>query len=116
VTAQRPTRPPLLSSGTVTLRVNGNMVDTAPVPGSVSYALPAAGGYTASWSVVSSSGPAELTWHVSCALPVGSPPPAPTSKKQCKHGGWRNLGTMFKNQGDCVSFVTTGGKNPPSGP
>ncbi len=37
----------------------------------------------------------------------------PTSKDQCKNGGWRNFG-VFKNQGDCVSFVATGGKNPPA--
>jgi hypothetical protein len=36
-----------------------------------------------------------------------------TGKEQCKNGGWRSVG--FKNQGDCVSFVATGGKNPPSG-
>ena len=42
--------------------------------------------------------------------------PLPTSKAQCMHGGWKNFGTTFKNQGDCVSFVATGGKNPPSGP
>jgi hypothetical protein len=38
-----------------------------------------------------------------------------TSKDQCKNGGWRNYGA-FKNQGDCVSFVATGGKNSPTGP
>jgi hypothetical protein len=42
--------------------------------------------------------------------------PLPTSKAQCMNGGWQNFGTTFKNQGDCVSFVATGGKNPPSGP
>jgi hypothetical protein len=42
-------------------------------------------------------------------------PPLPTSKQQCKNGGWRSFG-VFKNQGDCVSFVATGGKNPPDGP
>jgi hypothetical protein len=36
--------------------------------------------------------------------------PPPTSKHQCKRGGWRTYG-LFKNQGDCVSFVATGGKN-----
>jgi hypothetical protein len=41
--------------------------------------------------------------------------PLPTSKAQCKHGGWRAFGSMFKNQGDCTSFVATRGKNPPSG-
>jgi hypothetical protein len=38
--------------------------------------------------------------------------PLPTSKDQCKNGGWKTFG-VFKNQGNCVSFVATGGKNPP---
>ena len=38
----------------------------------------------------------------------------PTSKAQCTQGGWKNF-PQFKNQGDCMSFVATGGKNPPSG-
>jgi hypothetical protein len=29
----------------------------------------------------------------------------PTSKEQCKEDGWKNFGTTFKNQGQCVSFV-----------
>lgn len=46
-----------------------------------------------------------------------TPPPAgnlPTSKDQCKNGGWMTF-KVFKNQGDCVSYVATGGKNPPAG-
>jgi hypothetical protein len=40
----------------------------------------------------------------------------PTSKDQCKDGGWQTFtNPSFKNQGDCVSFVATGGKNPPNG-
>jgi hypothetical protein len=39
-------------------------------------------------------------------------PLLPTSKDQCKNGGWQSFG-VFKNQGDCVSFVATGGKNLP---
>lgn len=38
----------------------------------------------------------------------------PTNKDQCKNGGWQSYG-VFKNQGDCVSFVATGGKNLPAG-
>jgi hypothetical protein len=41
--------------------------------------------------------------------------PLPTSSKQCKSGLWRNFG-VFKNRGDCVSFVSTGGRNPPAQP
>ena len=37
------------------------------------------------------------------------------NKDQCKDGGWQNVtdnnGNSFKNQGDCVSFVATGGKS-----
>jgi hypothetical protein len=45
------------------------------------------------------------------------PPPVgtmPTSKDQCKKDGWQTFG-VFKNQGDCVSWVATAGKNPPAG-
>ena len=37
----------------------------------------------------------------------------PLTASNCKHGGWQTFGGLFKNQGDCVSFVATRGKNPP---
>lgn len=40
---------------------------------------------------------------------------APATKDDCKNGGWQNFNPPFKNQGDCVSFVATNGKNPPNG-
>lgn len=43
------------------------------------------------------------------------PQNVPTNKDQCKDNGWKSFGTTFKNQGDCVSFVATHGKNQPSG-
>ena len=40
----------------------------------------------------------------------------PTSKDQCMKGGWAKFNNpSFKNQGDCVSFVATGGKNTANG-
>ena len=34
---------------------------------------------------------------------------APTSKDQCKKGGWQNFDSpAFKNQGDCIQFVNKG--------
>jgi hypothetical protein len=36
----------------------------------------------------------------------------PATEQECKNAGWRAFG-VFQNQGDCVSFVATGGKNPP---
>ena len=54
---------------------------------------------------------------VASAVIVMPPPPElPVSASECKHGGWKSFGDLFKNQGDCVSFVATGGKNEPSGP
>jgi choice-of-anchor C domain-containing protein len=35
------------------------------------------------------------------------------TKDMCKKGDWKSFG-IFKNQGDCVSFVATGGKNLPA--
>jgi hypothetical protein len=49
------------------------------------------------------------------ALRLTSVPNVPTSFADCKDGGWQNHGandTSFKNQGDCVSYVATGGRNP----
>jgi hypothetical protein len=45
-------------------------------------------------------------------ISVVDAPPLPTATNQCKDGGWRGFG-VFKNQGDCVSFVATGGRTPP---
>ncbi|HET7571329.1 MAG TPA: hypothetical protein VFJ77_01525 [Gaiellaceae bacterium] len=39
--------------------------------------------------------------------------PLPTNGDQCKKDGWKQYG-VFKNQGDCVSFVATGGRNLPA--
>jgi len=36
----------------------------------------------------------------------------PATADQCKAGGWQTYG-IFTNQGDCVSFVATGGQNEP---
>ena len=33
----------------------------------------------------------------------------------CKKSGWMTFQPAFKNQGDCVSFVATGGGNQPAG-
>jgi hypothetical protein len=42
-----------------------------------------------------------------------------TSKDQCMDDGWKAVtdqnGEPFKNEGDCVSYVATGGRNPAGG-
>jgi hypothetical protein len=76
--------------------------------------------------VALNNGGDESQWTRSDWHPIGNAPEndlaftasfsaaLPASKDQCKHGGWRTYG-VFKNQGDCVSFVATKGKNQPSG-
>jgi hypothetical protein len=52
-----------------------------------------------------------LTFDFTGDLVVVDAARLPISKDQCKRGGWQSFG-VFKNQGDCVSFVATKGKNP----
>jgi hypothetical protein len=40
------------------------------------------------------------------------PGPRPETRDDCKNGGWERYG-VFRNQGDCVSWVATHGKNEP---
>ena len=41
---------------------------------------------------------------------------APESMEECAKGGWQTFtNPSFKNQGDCVSYVTTEGENAPAG-
>jgi hypothetical protein len=47
------------------------------------------------------------------SITINDATPLPTSKDQCKKGGWQTYG-VFKNQGDCVSFVATKGKSQPA--
>jgi hypothetical protein len=43
-------------------------------------------------------------------------PSRPLTKDDCKDGGWQRYSSpRFKNQGDCVSYVATGGRNPGAG-
>ena len=57
----------------------------------------------------------ELDPVASGDLVVFDAPGLPKSKDDCKAGGWRRYG-VFENQGDCVSFVATGGENTPGKP
>jgi len=56
----------------------------------------------------------DLQLNVAASVEVASNPVA-TNTDQCKNGGWKTLtdglGNAFKNQGDCVSYVATKGKN-----
>jgi len=53
-------------------------------------------------------------WQTAACVQLLSSLTDPTTKDQCKNGGWSEYAHLgFKNQGDCVSFVATRGKNPP---
>lgn len=42
-----------------------------------------------------------IVWNDNCATPNN-----PTNPDQCKKNGWQTFLGIFKNQGDCVSFIT----------
>lgn len=53
--------------------------------------------------------PYVLPIQITASAPLVGPP---TTKDQCKKDGWKTFNNpSFKNQGDCVSYVATGGKN-----
>ena len=67
---------------------------------------------------VDSDGPEQDSWLSGAAIATSREAAEhaawgtlPTSRSQCKKGAWKNFGTTFKNQGQCVSFVATGGKH-----
>ena len=76
------------------------------------------------WGASNGPGPvgpgagAQVTPNVDYSPWLTAPAPSPcagataTSKDQCKNGGWqtafRQDGTGFKNQGDCIQYVNTG--------
>jgi hypothetical protein len=58
--------------------------------------------------------PPDVVWQTSTGdIEIVDAQPFPTSKQQCKNGGWRNYGTAFKNEGLCVAFVQRGVKPAP---
>ena len=81
----------------VDVRIGLGINYSATIPG---------GGQDTGTAVVNMLGalPAQLFSFSESFGSTGALPP-PTGTDQCKHGGWRSFGTMFKNQGDCVSFV-----------
>jgi hypothetical protein len=54
--------------------------------------------------------PPPIVIYAAQSVTVVDAQPLPTSKQQCKHGGWRDFGDTFKNQGQCVAFVQRGPK------
>ena len=66
------------------------------------------------WCWELSSGPNRCWFDNTGTITVTVTPAAPTTRDQCKQDGWRSYGG-FKNQGDCVSYVATKGKNEPAG-
>jgi hypothetical protein len=102
----------LVACNSLVLDANGNP-STADSFGFSFEAAPAVGG-TALMSI-NPSFQLNIAATVDVTVAPPPPPPTPTSADQCKKGGWQGLsdtnGTLFKNQGDCVSFVATHGTN-----
>ena len=51
--------------------------------------------------------------NISVNKEVVGAPTSPSTKDDCKKGGYKNFYPAFANQGDCVSYFATKGKNKP---
>jgi hypothetical protein len=99
--------------GLLSMRVTDNAESTTPDLIEVTFATAATGGAN---ECASPEGfYLGSTMVTSGDITVVDAPPVPTTRQQCTNGGWQSYG-VFKNQGDCVSFVATGGRNRPGGP
>lgn len=68
-----------------------------------------AAGYTGPDSFTFTAGDGTHTSAVATFAITVTGSGSPTNKDQCKDGGWQRFtNPTFRNQGDCVSFVTTG--------
>jgi hypothetical protein len=98
----------VIASGQASTTVTVNPIDDALVESTETVIVTLqAGAYTIG---ARSSDSVQITDNDGTTLPLGMP----ATKDQCKKGGWQNFG-VFKNQGDCVSWVATGHRNPPAG-
>jgi hypothetical protein len=98
-----------LYEATITLPDGSQYTDTGQSTASFNYCNDQIGCGT------SSSNQFSETYLSQNLVPVTPPPPAaPTTKKQCQKDGFRDFPALgFKNQGDCVAFIETAGKNEP---
>ena len=96
---------------------------SAPLPpgtssGSMSAVLLSAGAHNVSIQATGYFGGCNFgrlyNWGGTLSVTI-DPRPVPAATGDCKNGGWETLfdsaGNSFKNQGDCVSYVATKGKN-----
>jgi hypothetical protein len=86
----------------------GTLIEVTDDPDTLVFSIRAAPPTDCSTGVDSEIAPVS-----SGGIAITDSPALPTTKDQCKKGGWQDFG-VFKNQGDCVSFVATG-KHPPAG-
>ena len=54
--------------------------------------------------------PTDVAEVISGQISITDAPALPTSRDECKNGGWRSFGATFQNQGQCVAFVQRGPK------
>ena len=61
------------------------------------------------------AGPTLSAWSGTLNVTTSAVVAPPTNADQCRRGGWSTfVNPAFRNQGDCVSFVATGGRNQPA--
>jgi hypothetical protein len=113
---------PVQAGDVIGLRIDALSVDCA-LPGSLTDSFGATAAGTAlngvpQW-IITTDFFLNLSATVGPAVTPPPPPPTPSSKEDCKNGGWKNFvdasGQPFSNQGDCVSSVASSGNDQTTG-
>ena len=110
----------IVTSGSTVISGTKDIAGTGQCIGT-EFTMTMSGTYTASIATTAGTYNDQGTWTGSAQTPLGLQetfvstltqpvPTAPTDKDQCKKDGWKSFG-LFKNQGDCVSYVATHGRN-----
>ena len=107
--ALQPKSPPTVPAGTFPIGVavspDGKSVYVTNQGGAVAAGTVSQFDVSAGGALQPKSPPTVPAGEQPDAVAVSPLPRLPTSKDQCKHGGWRNYSGRFKNQGDCIRFV-----------
>jgi hypothetical protein len=100
------------------LQINGTTPNWGPYSADHSYQTQFTSASASASFLIPDAYPGAADWYYdnfgSLTVDVYRVNAYPTSDTQCKNNGWKAYG-VFKNQGDCVSFVASGAQNKPAG-
>jgi hypothetical protein len=95
----------------VTATYEATATDTGG-PTTIGYSTPPGSSFGVGTSTVTATATDRVGNTAGCSFTITVRQAYPSTTTECKTNGWTTFG-IFKNQGDCVSYVSTDGKNRP---